>query len=312
MTPPDEDSPPASEFGEAEFEKRLEERETRIRDAAKWLVASFAGVGAALIAGSQLSSIGKLPVCGERSIECARLWVAGAAALASLLGVVWAVWTGVALLAPARLHLSELKRLWRKGGAVRTFFTENKGYWQGFRSFDDIEAQERAAERTFDELDRQLQEAKESEVDDLQERLEEAQARLEAVFARSNLVILMANHVHYTDFFRRRAMRRLFAAAALSALGIAVFAWAANPPAPAAPAAATLKGADLAGADLSHADLRNADLAEADLTGADLTGANLEGADLEDAVLDDVVWAGTTCPDGTSSDDAGSSCESHL
>jgi hypothetical protein len=41
--------------------QRLDAQGDKIREAAKWVVGSFAAVGAALIAGSQLSSIGKIP-----------------------------------------------------------------------------------------------------------------------------------------------------------------------------------------------------------------------------------------------------------
>ena len=37
----------------------------RIRDAGKWLIGASAAVGAALIAGSQLSDIGSLPLCAS-------------------------------------------------------------------------------------------------------------------------------------------------------------------------------------------------------------------------------------------------------
>ncbi len=74
---------------------------------------------------------------------------------------------------------------------------------------------------------------------------------------------------------------------------------------------------DLAGVDLSEADLRGVDLfganlAGADLHGADLGGANLLGANLFDANLAVVTWDATTCPDGSSSDANGDTCEAHI
>ena len=73
-----------------------------------------------------------------------------------------------------------------------------------------------------------------------------------------------------------------------------------------------LTGADLGGADLSHAVLTRANLSNANLVGATLTGANLGGAVLTGAHLSGAQWGGTTCPDGTNSDDAGGSCSAHL
>lgn len=94
---------------------------------------------------------------------------------------------------------------------------------------------------------------------------------------------------------------------------------------------ANLAGADLPNANLSYTNLRNADLAAADLqgavlsgayltgadlSGADLSGANLTATDLTDASLDgadtvDVIYFGTTCPDGTISDNDGNTCAGH-
>jgi uncharacterized protein YjbI with pentapeptide repeats len=49
------------------------------------------------------------------------------------------------------------------------------------------------------------------------------------------------------------------------------------------------------------------------LTHANLTGANLTGANLKGAIgLNTVIWSGTTCPDGTDSDNDGSTCIGHL
>ena len=73
-----------------------------------------------------------------------------------------------------------------------------------------------------------------------------------------------------------------------------------------------LVGAQLGGADLSHAVLTRADLSNADLVGATLTDANLGGAVLTGATLSSVKWDGTTCPDGTNSNDAGGDCSAHL
>jgi hypothetical protein len=75
---------------------------------------------------------------------------------------------------------------------------------------------------------------------------------------------------------------------------------------------ATLFQADLSGADLRSAGLIEADLRYADLSGADLRfGANLWGAHMEGANVANVRWQ-STCPDGTSSDANGGTCEGHL
>ena len=75
---------------------------------------------------------------------------------------------------------------------------------------------------------------------------------------------------------------------------------------------ADLRNADLRGADLIDADLYRADLSNADLRGANLHGADLSYADLSGADLSGVYWYGTTCPDGTNSDDNGNTCVNNL
>ena len=75
---------------------------------------------------------------------------------------------------------------------------------------------------------------------------------------------------------------------------------------------ADLRNADLSGADLIDADLYRAELSNADLGYADLRGADLGYADLSGADLSGVYWYGTTCPDGTNSDDNGNTCVNNL
>lgn len=104
-------------------------------------------------------------------------------------------------------------------------------------------------------------------------------------------------------------------AAVMVFAGLISFTWAANPPPYDNP---SLRNADLVGANLDGANLDGMDL-----SGVDLTRASLRGASLDGATLDGVVWASTTCPDGTSSEQAArqrqggessrpQSCEGHL
>lgn len=303
-------SDPPSDGGSVNIGERLDRQGLQIREAAKWLIGSFAAVGAALIAGSQLSSIGKLPVCTPNSVECARLWIAGGGAVGALMGVMWAVWTGVQLLAPRRLQVSDLKLQWKEGTPIYTYFRSNPAQLQGFTDLDDMEAEEGAAYARFDELNARSLEEDPNDREEGEEELDAAQGVLTDILRRSDDVVAIANHVQYVHFFRGRALRRLVAGAGIAALGIVAFSWAANPPT-SSPSVA-LRGANLSGVDLTGVNLRNVDLSGAILEGADLTGADLQGADLEEADLSDVVWSGTTCPDGSNSDNVGGSCENHL
>jgi hypothetical protein len=311
-----------------------EENSERIRDAAKWLVASFAAVGAALIAGSQLSSIGKLPACWDFTATCLRLPVALGGSILALAGVAWAVWTAVLLLVPNTMPISDLKVAWEKGGEkspLQKYFRANPVYMQGFKDLSDVESTEQTAYAAFDKLEAAYDAAKDdAERDRIAGEMEVQQAEINDILARSEAVVSSANFVLLSNNFKSRALWRLLAAAVVAALGIGIFAWASNPPSqpkPVVMAKLDLAGIDLSGAQLRNADLsgtnlsdghlvatdlREADLSGADLTRADLTAANLQGADLTNAALADVVWDATTCPDGENSDQVGGSCEAHM
>jgi uncharacterized protein YjbI with pentapeptide repeats len=76
---------------------------------------------------------------------------------------------------------------------------------------------------------------------------------------------------------------------------------------------ATLNDANLSFAILNQANLSGANLVRADMLGADASNATLHGADMRDANVTLIVWANTTCPDGTNSDDApDATCLDHL
>lgn len=289
---------------------RVDAQGNQIREAAKWLIGSFAAVGAALIAGSQLSSIGKLPVCASTSIDCARLWIAGGGATIALLGVIWAVWTGVRLLAPSRRQASELQADWKEGDAAHDYFKANPGQLQGFKDLDDMEAQVAKAYEEQDNLVARAREAKGKTAKALEDKAWEAYEGVKGLVQRADDVVTIANHVEYVSFFRKKALRRLIFAAGAAALGIISFTWAANPPE--VSSTAKLRNANLAKSDLSGANLSGVDFTGANLIGVDFTQANLEGADFTNADLGGVTWSGTVCPDGTNSDAADQTCENHL
>src|SRR3954453_2370068 len=74
---------------------------TNIRETAKWIIAAFTAVGAALIAGSQFSNIGHLDFGA-----CSVVTVIGF--LIGLVGVAGAIWACVRVLSPDRIIASEL------------------------------------------------------------------------------------------------------------------------------------------------------------------------------------------------------------
>ena len=277
-----------------------------IRNAAKWLIASSAGVGVVLVAGSQLSSIGALETCVSPTQSCARLPVAVLAALVALGAVCYAVWRTVQLLLPVGVPIGDLSARWdaAEPEADVVFLKGNKEYL-GFDSPAELEQAREQAWRAKRDADRGVAQAAAADLPSAKATAAVEQAEFDRLQSLVVRVTDIAQHERLKAQFAD-VLPHLLAAALVGALGILAFAWAANPP------AAVAASADLSGADLSGADLRETDLSGTDLTDADLSGADLEGADLEDAALKDVVWSDTTCPDGTNSDDHDGTCTGHL
>jgi hypothetical protein len=277
----------------------LNESRELVRGAAKWLIAGLGAIGAVLVAGSQLSSIGRL------SPSDARFWIALLGVALGLLSVMWAMWRVVDLLSPTRWAFEDVVAAWERVPA-----TASETRWWSRREARSVGrylrdhplllgdfTSPRAIQTTYVESDPDREGL--DDLVDLMDTLLDRAATIELQGRFLNLRVQIAVGV-------------LFGAA-----GILAFAWAANPPEPPAQPAPSLRNADLVGADLSGTSLRNADL-----TGADLTNADLEGADVEGAVITEVVWRNTTCPDGTNSDSrapttvngvpVGATCEGHL
>lgn len=269
----------------------------QIRDAAKWLIGSAAAVGAALIAGSQLSSIGALAVGWPTTVETTRLWVAVVGAVVGLVSIVYILWTAVKLLPEVHVTIREIVESWddqanRLLAPAITHLKLNPRYIQGFATPKDLEEHRDAALRALSAM------SDEDTIKEQQDYVRQLDLRVAAIERRAASKVLLASF--------RIALKRLLYGTAVAAFGILAFAWAANPPAVPPPTA------NLENAHLVDADLRDADLAGADLDNADLTDANLAGADLTDASIMDVIWRNTICPDGTNSDAAENSCAGHL
>lgn len=271
----------------------LDTANERLRETAKWLVVSGAAVAAALIAGSQFAGLGQLPLGWPTSAVTARLWIAVGGAVIGLTAVIYSMWAAVQVLVPASVLIGHIVDAWndRSGplAPVCAFFRQSPKYLQGFATPAELVDSRNAAVEELTNSDG-------SRTAELSERVSDLDRRIEAVER-------MADHALITARFRR-CSRRLIASAAVAALGIITFTWAANPPALKNPA--DLRNARLANAVLRDADLRNAKLDNADLSGADLTGADLTGASITG-----VRWANTICPDGVNSDAAGGTCAGH-
>jgi hypothetical protein len=270
-----------------------------VRSAAKWFIAGLGAIGAVLVAGSQVSSVGAL------SPGSARLYLAIAGVIVGLLAILWAMWRVVDVLAGWRWTFEDVVTEWEATGSPGT------GRFARWRN------------RATHPVGWFLREAPSSlggfaspvEIKLLYDESEPDREGLGDLVALMDELLEKAATVHLDSRFR--ALRRQIAAGVLvGAAGIILFAWAANPANPEQPAPS------LRNADLRNADLRGASLRNADLTGADLTGANLRDADLRGATITDTVWSRTTCPDGTDSDATArtdatgqttvATCEGHL
>jgi hypothetical protein len=286
-------------------EDPIDRANDRIRDTAKWLIACVSAVGAALIAGSQLSGIGRLPLGWPVSVEHARLWIATVSLASALCGAAYAIRAAVPVLLPVFVPISDLAAAWTVDRGplhpVVAFFRRDPKYLQGFATPHAlIEARTALVERLHgvpDAASGGTAEDRTDRITDLNRRIAELDRRISVIEQTATFKALAATF--------GRALRVLFVAAAVASVGMVGFAWAANPPAPAA--GADLRGARLVGADLRDADLRGARLDNADLADADLTGADLRGASVHH-----VTWRNTVCPDGTNSDRAGNTCAGHL
>jgi hypothetical protein len=260
-----------------------------IRSAARWLVGALGAIGAVLIAGSQLSSIGSLPGSSYR------LWLAVAGLAIGLGAVLYAIWRVVELLLPERAMLAELAEDWERSGVqpgARLTGRQRRKYpW-----IDSLARNPESFGGTYKSV---------PELKAAYDKAEPADEDLPELVTIIDEITELAQYEKQKDRFNRLRWH-IAAAMVVSAVGITVFAWAANP-SDDAPPVAVLRGADLAGSDLRDAMLVNADLRDSDLRDADLTGSDLEGARTSG-----VTWGNTICPDGTNSDDVGGTCEGHL
>jgi hypothetical protein len=279
----------------------------RIREAGKWLIAAAAAVGAALIAGSQLSSIGKLNVCTSSSEQCLRLPASLLGAIIALVSIAYIMWSAVQLLLPVEVTVTDLANHWDAANpkwADVKFFKENPAYL-GYSHPNELGKARIDAWTQLTEAEATAKSALDSEREIRERDVEQARKVFDDLQDRTRTITSIAQYQLLKDDFKRFS-KKLLPAVALAAIGVVLFAWAANPPSPVAPSI-TMKGATLA-----HADLRQANLKGVDLSGANLSDADLRGAQLDGANLKNVTWRNTKCPDGTNSDENNHTCLGHL
>lgn len=317
---------PAS--AEAPIIAELQRAGDGVRSAAKWLAASFGAIGALLVAGSQFSSIGRLSWHGPR------LYVAIVGIFLALLAVALVLWRLFDVLMPSQVSLSTLA----SGSSTEALRAYIEAGPAALRGFDDLASLNEAyleafrdSQETFLAYCDLLRETGDENARSVKEGLAKAQAadgKLTVIDSTVGYVVKLASLEQLRNQLQSKK-GQMFTGAFCVALGIGLFAWAANPPKKKQEASAStvrlrdahlegaqlalaqLAGADLHGANLEHAVLVGANLAGADLSGSYLVATNLRGSDLRGAKLEDVTWGDTICPDGTSSNTQEDGCASH-
>ena len=190
----------------------------QIREVVKWLIAAFAAVGVALAAGSQLSDIGHLSDW--------RLFAAGGGIFLVLVGVALAILKAVRALTPEPISLKELvessehKAVRDKVASDRTLLLGHGG------SVAEIQC----------ELNRQNEEetsawAKFAQNENDKEALKAAERASANRLATDEAVGWLLEFARYTEISHlfKRSLWWMTGAAAVAALGIGLFAWAAHP-----------------------------------------------------------------------------------
>lgn len=295
-----------------------EDAEAETRTAAKWLIAAFAGVGALLLSGVGLTSLGHL--------EGERLLLAGLAFAGGIAGVVVAIYLIADVLTPFPVTLGDLanyeQRRNEKANDGRNdelvaYIEADPTFLQGIvdrKKVDPTKTLGAASKQYQDALDERFRAANASweaakanqdpaKIKDTEIAATAAMARAETMHWTVRRLEKISSAQQSVLVFRRRRMA-IALTGLLVAVSIGAFAFASNPPDPAL--------ADLRGATLEDIDLSGASLREANLEGMSIRKVNFDGTNLEGAKIDETVWKNTICPDGTNSKNAGDTCAGHL
>ena len=198
-----------------------------VRSAARWLLAAAAGVAALLVGGLQLTGLGKLPFTSWR------LYVALAAAAATLLAIGYIIKTASIILTQEWLTLSDFTD---EAAGLSTPWGRRSSASVSLKVVEDRLTNSRNelfghAAPTLSEVHRLLQEAQASARQTNLDALAQKEANERSSYLRRTArdVVQAANYYYAIDLFH--ALRaRLAWAAVVGIAGITVFAYAANPP----------------------------------------------------------------------------------
>jgi hypothetical protein len=189
----------------------------RIRETAKWLTVSLATAGGVLIAGSQLSNIGKLHPSSTRFVVAV---IGGGLAAAATVTILWfAIWV-------ATTPAVSLTALVIKPPAGLGDTLADPRFLGGKASITELDNAFVAALN-----DRKVAEAAYAEKPDVTHEAAAKAADAKVVSLSDTVQSLLAAVTYMRLAYRwRRAGAALLACGVLAAAGIGAFAWAANPP----------------------------------------------------------------------------------
>jgi hypothetical protein len=268
----------------------------RVREAAKYLIAALAALGAILVSGLSLTNLG----------EAREVWQAILATVLAVFVIVLIIAAVVDILMPVEVSIRELaaRELTTPDDPVVAYVNGNPALLMGRTSI--------AAVR--DEYEAALVEWKQasdayfgvpSTANEKRRDLAEKKANTAGEVV--DLLLGINNYKTHRLRFENSLPPIVFGALLLTAL-IGWFAWASSKPAEPKQHVPDFRGADLRNVDLSGANLLGANLQGLDLTDTNFLGANLAGAKIDRQT----VWRHTTCPDGANSDNSGATCAGHL
>jgi hypothetical protein len=211
----------------------------RIRETAKWTIVAFAGVGAVLVAGLQVSEIG--------SVRGLRLFGACFGAATAVVGIGVAIWKASSVLAPQTATFADLRenpalaqRIEQEPTFLGGFSYESvkellDDYRHAFTAYRNAQFRRLGAGHGVTAAVRDLHAyaaATSSDVPPPTASGEDFKAVETAFEELSRVVDFLRSIVLYEKTYEawRVAQRAVFWAAALAFVGIGLFAYAANPP----------------------------------------------------------------------------------
>ena len=192
----------------------------RVREAAKWLIGAFAAIGALLVAGVQLSDAGALTWDDDKG----RLLAVIVGLVLGLGGVMAAILVNVRMLLPSAVTL---KRLETEEG-LKDYFDENPELIPGrSETVTALATEYRTRSAAYDDA---VAAYENDDSDANKTALETAKRHFAATEKDVREVLGLANWKATEKLFNDDIRLKLCGAAALAAVGIGLFAWAANPP----------------------------------------------------------------------------------